>query len=61
MNEIQLYQAARHMRFMGSFAFAIGEAYFVGDCHNRTSLVQAFKRLFERALELTNTTTTEED
>jgi len=60
MTENQLYKAARAMNNMGSFAAAIGEAYFVADSHNRETIVQAFKGLFERALELTNTTTTTE-
>jgi predicted dinucleotide-binding enzyme len=51
MNESQLFQAARTMRSMGSFASAISEAYFVADAWNRETLVQAFKGLFERALE----------
>jgi hypothetical protein len=50
MNESELYQAARTMRFMGSFANAISEAYFVADSHNREILVSAFKGLFERAM-----------
>jgi len=60
MTESQCYQAARTMRSMGSFAFAISEAYFVADTENRETLIQAFKGLFERALELSNTITTQE-
>ena len=60
MTENQLFQAARFMRHMGSFAAAIGEAYFVADSHNRETLVQAFKGLFERACELNHTNTTME-
>ena len=60
MTESDLYQAARTMQYMGSFANAISEAYLVADNHNRETLVQAFKGLFERALELTNTIITEE-
>lgn len=59
MTESDLYQAARTMQYMGSFSNAISEAYLVADNHNRETLVQAFKGLFERAFELSNTTTTE--
>lgn len=45
---------------MGSFANAISEAYLVADNHNRETLVQAFKWLFERALHIVDTTTTQE-
>jgi hypothetical protein len=55
MNESQLFQAARTMRSMGSFASAISEAYFVADINNRETLVQAFKGLFERAFDISNT------
>jgi hypothetical protein len=55
MNDSQLFQAARAMRDMGSFAAAIAEAYFVADTNNRETLTQAFKGLFERAYEQTNT------
>ena len=51
MTEDQLYKAARAMQSMGSFAAAIGEAYFVADSHNRENLIQAFRGLFERAIE----------
>lgn len=54
MTENQLYQAARAMRSMGSFASLIGEAYFVADSYNRETLVQAFEGLFERAFDLSN-------
>jgi hypothetical protein len=60
MTESQLYQAARAMQYMGSFANAISEAYLVADNHNRETLVQAFKGLFERALQIVDTTTTQE-
>ena len=60
MTESDLYQAARAMQYMGSFANAISEAYLVADNHNRETLVQAFKGLFERALHITDTTTTQE-
>jgi len=59
MNESELYQAARTMRFMGSFAAAIGEAYFVADTQNREILINAFRGLFERACPIIETTTTE--
>lgn len=59
MTENQLFKAARSMRHMGSFAAAIGEAFFVADTHNRETLVKAFKGLFERACELNHTNTTE--
>lgn len=60
MTETQLFKAAKLMPYFGSFATAISDAYFAADSHNRETLVQAFKGLFERALELTNTTTTTE-
>jgi hypothetical protein len=60
MTESELYQAARIMRSMGSFASSISEAYFVADTENRETLTQAFKGLFQRALELANTTITQE-
>jgi hypothetical protein len=60
MNESQLYQAARAMQYMGSFANAISEAYLVADNHNRETLVQAFKGLFERALNVSHAITTQE-
>ena len=49
MTEDQLFQAARMMRSMGSFAGAIADAFFAADANNRKALVQAFKGLFERA------------
>ena len=58
MTESDLYKAARAMQYMGSFANAISEAYLVADNHNRETLVQAFKGLFERALSIANTNTT---
>ena len=60
MTESQLFKAAKLMPFMGSFATAISDAYFSADQHNRETLVQAFKGLFERAHELTDTSTTDE-
>ena len=60
MTENQIFQAARAMQSMGSFAASIGEAFFVADTHNRETLVQAFKGLFKRAHGLTNSSTTEE-
>jgi len=60
MTESDLYKAARTMQYMGSFANAISEAYLVADDHNRETLIQAFKGLFERALSIANTTTTQE-
>jgi hypothetical protein len=55
MNDSQLFQAAKQMRSMGSFAASIAEAYFVADTTNRETLLQAFKGLFERAYEQSNT------
>jgi hypothetical protein len=55
MNETQLFQAAKQLRFMGSFASALSEAYFAADPGNRETLVQAFRGLFERAFAITNT------
>jgi hypothetical protein len=55
MNDSQLFQAARAMRNMGSFAAAIAAAYFVADTNNRETLTQAFKGLFERAYAIANT------
>jgi hypothetical protein len=52
MTENELYKSARAMASMGSFAASIGEAFFVADTENRETLVQAFKGLFERALEV---------
>lgn len=49
MKENQLFQAAKMMRSMGSFAGAIADAFFAADANNRETLVQAFKGLFERA------------
>ena len=60
MTEAQLFKAAKLLPYFGSFATAISDAYFAADSHNRTTLVQAFRGLFERALELTNTIITEE-
>ena len=60
MTEQQLFKAAQLMQFMGSFSSAIGEAYFHADSYNRETIVQAFKGLFERAHELTNSSATEE-
>ena len=60
MTETQLYQAAHQLKSMGSFAGYIGNAYFVADYHNRETLVQAFKGLFHRAYDLSDTTTTQE-
>jgi len=54
MNDNQLFQAAKQMRSMGSFAASIAEAYFVADTTNRETLLQAFKGLFERAYEVNN-------
>jgi hypothetical protein len=51
MNENQLFQAARTMRSMGSFAAAISDAFFAADGVNRETLLKAFKGLFERAYE----------
>jgi hypothetical protein len=59
MTESDLYKAARAMQYMGSFANAISEAYLVADDHNRETLVQAFKGLFQRALSIANTNTTQ--
>ena len=60
MTENQLFKAARAMQSMGSFAASIGEAFFVADTQNRETLVQAFQGLFERALPVVDTTTTQE-
>ena len=49
MSEQQLFEAARNMRHMGSFAAAIADAYFAADATNRETLVQAFKGLFQAA------------
>jgi hypothetical protein len=55
MTENQLFQAARNMRSMGSFAAAIGDAFFAADPNNRETLIEAFKGLFERSYEQSNT------
>ena len=54
MTETQQFQAARSMQSMGSFASAIGNAYFAADNDNRETLMQAFNGLFERAYALSN-------
>jgi hypothetical protein len=60
MTENQLFQAARNMRSMGSFAAAIGDAFFAADTNNRETLIEAFKGLFERANQITNGLTPEQ-
>lgn len=57
MTENQLFQAARAMRHMGSFAACISDAFFAADNNNRETLVQAFKGLFQRAIDQTDTST----
>ena len=49
MNDKQLDEAAKHLHMEGSFADAIGEAYFHADGTNRRILTDAFGFLFERA------------
>ena len=51
MTENQLFQAARTMQSMASFASHISDAFFVADTQNRETLVQGFQALFERAHE----------
>jgi len=49
MTESQLFKAAYKMCDQGgSFAFAIGQAYFCADSTNKVRLVDAFADLFER-------------
>ena len=49
MTDEQLHTAAKHLHMEGSFADAIGEAYFRADSTNRRILTDAFGFLFERA------------
>ena len=49
MTDEQLDAAAHQLPREGSFAGAIGEAYFSADSTNRRILVDAFWFLFERA------------
>jgi hypothetical protein len=49
MTDEQLHLAAKHLHMEGSFADAIGEAYFHADGTNRRILTDAFGFLFERA------------
>lgn len=47
-SEITKAQLSRMMRFGGSFARAIGEAWFLADDDNRRRLQEAFPDLFEK-------------
>lgn len=49
MTDKQLFAAAHYLDREGSFASAIGEAYFRADSTNRRILTDAFGFLFERA------------
>lgn len=60
MQQEQLFQAAKQMRSMGSFASSIASAYFAADECNRETLTQAFKGLFEQAYSLVDPLTPEQ-